>query len=84
MQPPRLLLVRSSNQLRVPTAREKVREELCLPTLLPEPVSRAFSNDGRHLHDGIPAADDEAMCWLYHQVVAHGYSLFRLPDGALR
>ena len=40
-------------------------------------------NDRRHLHVGIPAADDEAMCWLYDQVVSHGYSLFCPPDGAL-
>ena len=33
-------------------------------------------NDWRHLHSGIPAADDEVMCWLYDQVVSHGYSLF--------
>ena len=39
-------------------------------------------DDGRHLHGGIPAADDEAMCWLYDQVVAHGYSLFCPPNGA--
>ena len=39
-------------------------------------------NNGRHLHDGIPAADNEAMCWLYDQVVAHGYSLFCPPNGA--
>ena len=40
-------------------------------------------NDGQHLHDGIQAADDKAICWLYDQVVAYGYSLFRPPDGAL-
>ena len=40
-------------------------------------------NDGRHLHGGIPAADDEAMRWLYDQVVSHGHRLFRPPDGAV-
>ena len=39
--------------------------------------------DRRHLHGGIPAADDEAMRWLYDQVVSHGHSLFRPPDGAV-
>ena len=39
--------------------------------------------DGRHLHGGIPAADNEAMCWMYDEVVGHGYSLFRPPDDAL-
>ena len=40
-------------------------------------------NDGRNLHDGIPATDDKAICWLYDQVVSHRYRLFRLPDDAL-
>ena len=41
-------------------------------------------NDGRHLHGGIPAADDKAMCRLYDQVVSHRHSLFQPPDGASR
>ena len=41
-------------------------------------------NNGRHLHGGIPAVDDKAMCRLYDQVVSHRHSLFQPPDGASR
>ena len=57
------------------TAADRLLSEVC--------VYSVHRNDGRHLHGGIPAADNEAMCWLYDKVVSHGYSLFRLPDRAL-